>query len=132
MTRHGPGSPLAAGLVGLLVTGTYFVVWQVTVELPTCDQTGMFACSGPAFLMYVVGIPVTYVVWSLGLRAVRAPLPWLAPVGVLGALIVLVQIAEVVEPPTWVWPVVAGAVTAAWTRLLDPTRNPGHQLAPRE
>ncbi|HEX5861993.1 MAG TPA: hypothetical protein VFY58_09135 [Nocardioides sp.] len=121
MTRdHGSGSPLAAGLVGLLVTSGYLALWWVLVERATCEQTGMFACSGPAISMYLFGVPTAYVVWSLGLRLVRAPLPWLAPVVVLMALVVLVPTSEVIEPPTWGWPVVAGALTAAWARLLMP------------
>jgi hypothetical protein len=83
----------------------------------------MFACAGPAILMYLVGIPVGYVVWSLGLRAVCAPLPWLAPVVVLIALVLLVQVSEVIEPPMWVWPVVAGALTAGWVRLHGSART---------
>jgi hypothetical protein len=124
MTREDrPGSPIAAGITGLLVTAGYLGLWQVTVEAPTCDQTGMFACAGPAILMYLVGIPVGYVVWSLGLRAVCAPLPWLAPVVVLIALVLLVQVSEVIEPPMWVWPVVAGALTAGWVRLHGSART---------
>ena len=131
MTRERrPGSPIAAGIVGLLVTLGYLALWWVVVERPTCDQTGMFACSGPAISMYLFGVPATYVVWSLGLRLVRGPLPWLAPVAVLMALVVLVPMSEVIEPPIWVWPAVAGALNAAWARLLRPAvRNPHAEAA---
>ena len=91
----------------------------MVVEQATCNKTGMFACSGPAFLMYVVGVPVTYVVWSLALRVVRAPLPWLAPLAVLAAMLVLAPMTEAFEPPKWVWPAVMGALTGVWARFLQ-------------
>lgn len=59
--------------------------------------------------------------WSLGLRAVRAPLCWAAPLVVLAALVLLVPLSEVVEPPRWAWAGVAGALTALWVRLTRPS-----------
>ena len=126
MTREPrPGSPLAAGIVTLVVTSAYYLCWQVVVERrPPCQQTGVFACSGPALMLILLGVPATYLVWSLALRAVRAPLPWLAPLMVMGVLFVLVPMSEVVEPPTWVWPAVVGALTGLWARLLRPRVSP--------
>lgn len=118
------GSFAAAGLVGLVVSGGYLGTWWLVVERPTCDQTGMFACAGPAILMYLVGVPVAYLVWSLGLRAVRVGLPWLAPLAVLMLLIVIVPAAEVVEPPKWVWPFVAALGCGLWTRLVRAASPP--------
>jgi hypothetical protein len=112
------GTFVGAGMVGLLVSGGYLGAWYLAVERPTCEETGMFACTGPAILMYIVGVPVTYLVWSLGLRAVRVPLPWLVPVAVLLLLIVIVPVAEVVEPPNWVWPFVAAVACGLWARLF--------------
>ncbi|MGA9749699.1 MAG: hypothetical protein WBQ50_19775, partial [Nocardioides sp.] len=98
---------LATGLVGVLSAAGYLGVWEVVVERQVCESTGMFACAGPALVMYVVGIPLAYVVWSLGLRAVRAPLPWLLPVV---TVLVLAMLAPLVDPPVWVWPAVTGLV----------------------
>jgi hypothetical protein len=118
-----PASVLAAGLVGLLASGGYAATWYWVVERPVCEETGMFACIGPGVLMYVVGLPVTYVLWSLGLRAVRAPLPWLAPLATLLVLVVVVPLAEPLEPPMWVWPFVAGFVCVLWARIPRPSSN---------
>lgn len=118
------GSSFAAGTVGLLVSAGYAGAWYLAVERPTCEQTGVFACAGPGILMYVVGIPVTYVLWSLGLRAARVQLPWLAPVAVLLVLIVLVQLTEPIEPPLWVWPAVAALACALWARIAANVSSP--------
>ena len=105
-------------MVGLVVCAGYVTVWYLAVERPTCEQTGAFACAGPGILMYVVGVPVSYVLWSLGLRVVWAPLPWLAPLAVLAVLIVLVPLSEPIEPPLWMWPGVVALLCVAWARGL--------------
>ncbi len=110
------GSTFAAGIVGLLVSAGYLGAWYLAVERPVCEQTGVFACAGPGILMYVVGVPVAYLVWSLALRAARAPLPWLCPVAVLTALMLL---APLIELPLWVWPAVPALLSALWVRLID-------------
>jgi purine-cytosine permease-like protein len=57
---------------------------------------------------------VAYVALAIGLRIARTPLPWLAPMAVAGALVLLAELAELVDPPLWLWPVVVAALCAAW------------------
>jgi hypothetical protein len=109
--------------VGTLVAAGYLRAWYLAVERPTCTDTGVFACAGPALAMYVLGVPAAYVVLAVGLRVTGAPLPWLVPAVVLLALILLVPLSEPVDPPAWVWPPAVGLVCAGWTRLLPAARD---------
>ncbi len=116
---------VAAGLVGLVTCAGLMTAWYVVVEAPgSCDETGVFACTGGAFLVLILGIPITYVVWSLGLRFVGVPMPWLAPVTVLAVVFVLVNVTTAIEPPQWVWPVVASVTCGLWARLFQGVVSP--------
>ena len=96
------------------MSGAYAAAWFQLVERSTCDSTGVFSCAGPGILMLLVGVPVAYVVLAIGLRIARTPLPWLAPMAVAGALVLLAELAELVDLPLWLWPVVVAALCAAW------------------
>jgi hypothetical protein len=109
------GSSMAAGLVGLVVSAVYLAAWYQLVERSTCEGTGLFDCAGPAFLMLLVGVPMSYVFLSLGLRATGAPQPWLAPLVVAAAVVVLARFSSVVDLPLWLWPAVVAVLCALWT-----------------
>jgi hypothetical protein len=109
-----------AGLVGLLASAGFTAAWYLVVEAPgSCDQTGVFACMGDDLLLVIFGIPITYVLWPLGLRLAKAPMPWLAPFAVLTIISVLVSVTLAIEPPLWIWPVIASIICGLWTRLLE-------------
>ena len=119
------GTAFAAGLVGLLASAGFVAAWYFVVEVPrSCDQTGVFACMGDDLLLVIFGIPITYVLWPLGLRLAKAPMPWLAPFAVLTIISVLVSVTLAIEPPLWIWPIVASAICGLWARLLEGVVSP--------
>jgi hypothetical protein len=46
----------------------------------------------------------------------------------MAALLLLVQVTEVVEPPNWVWPLVMGGLAGLWTWFI----RPGEHTHPTE
>jgi hypothetical protein len=110
---------MGAGLVGLVVSAVYLAAWYQLVERSTCEGTGLFDCAGPAFLMLLVGVPMSYVFLSLGLRATGAPQPWLAPLAVAAVVVVLARFSSVVDLPLWLWPAVVAVLCALWTTLTN-------------
>ena len=107
---------LKACLVGLVVPGVFLAAWQVLVERATCESTGMFACAGPSLVLILVGVPLTYVVWSLGLAWAGLALPWLAPVMVMACLVVVVPLTARMDVPTVAWVMVIAVLTAGWAK----------------
>ncbi|GAB2744255.1 hypothetical protein [Nocardioides pakistanensis] len=108
---------LPAALLGAGLTGCYLGVWQVYVEQDPCESTAMLGCIGRGLQMYLVGLPVLYLLWALGMRLLGVALPWLAPLAVALALLVLAEPAQWLDLDLWVWPVLLGAVNAGWVRL---------------
>lgn len=107
---------LKAYLVGLVVPGAFLAAWQILVERATCESTGMFACAGPSIYLTLIGVPLTYVVWSLGLAWAGLALPWLAPVMVMGCLVVVVPLTAGMNVPTAAWVAVIAVMTAGWAK----------------
>ena len=107
---------LKACLVGLVVPGAFLAAWQILVERATCESTGVFACAGPGLFLILVGVPLTYVVWSLGLAWAGLALPWLAPVMVMGCLVVVVPLTAGMSVPTAAWVAVIAVMTAGWAK----------------
>jgi len=107
---------LKACLVGLVVPGAFLAAWQILVERATCESTGVFACAGPGLFLTLVGVPLTYVVWSLGLAWAGLALPWLAPVMVIGCLVVVVPLTAGMSVPTAAWVAVIAVMTAGWAK----------------
>lgn len=108
---------LPAALLGAGLTGCYLGVWEVYVEHDPCESTAVLGCIGRGLQMYLIGLPVLYLLWVLGMRLLGIALPWLAPVAVGVAVLLLVEPAEWLDLGPWVWPAVAGAVNAGWVRM---------------
>ena len=115
-TDRRKATTLKAGLVGFLVSGAYLTAWQVLVEGVTCESTGVFACAGPGLLMYLIGVPLAYVAWSLGLTWAGQALPWLAPLVVMGALVIVVPLTGSMELSQAWWLIVVAVMSAGWAR----------------
>lgn len=107
---------LKACLVGLAVPGAFLAAWQILVEQATCESTAMFGCAGPGLFLMLVGVPLTYVVWSLGLTWAGLALPWLAPVMVMACLVVVVPLTAGLHVPTAAWIAVIAVMTTAWAK----------------
>ena len=107
---------LKACLVGLVVPSAFLAAWEILVERATCESTGMFDCAGPGLLLVLVGVPLTYVVWSLGLTWAGLALPWMAPLIVMGCLVVVVPLTARLNVPTAAWVAVIAVMTTGWAR----------------
>lgn len=108
---------LPAALLGAGLSGSYLAVWEVYVENDPCESTAMFGCIGRGMTMYLVGLPLLYLVWSLGMRLVGVALPWLAPFAVGVCLVLVAEPLSWLDVGVWVWPLVVGLLNAGWVRV---------------
>jgi hypothetical protein len=103
-----------AALVGLIVPGAFLAAWQRIVEDAVCESTAALGCVGPALLLIVVGVPISYVGWSFGLALTGAALPWLAPLAIFGCMVVLVPLAAPLAVPNPAWLAFTSVTSATW------------------
>jgi hypothetical protein len=113
---------LGAAAVGFCALGLYVAAWRTFVAGSTCLPDAMGDCMGAPLAMVLVGLPVLYVVWAVGLRLCGAHYPWMAPPAIGLGLFVLARIIGPYETPVLVWLIVAAALSAGWRWWLRPGR----------
>ena len=113
---------LAAATVGFCALGLYVAAWRLFVAGSGCRPRTIGDCMGAPIAMAVVGLPVLYVVWAVGLRLTGARLSWLAPPAIGLALFVLARIIGPYETPVLVWLVAGAVLSAGWRLRLSPER----------
>ena len=118
--RPGPLPVLGAATVGFCALGLYVAAWRTFVAGSTCQEDTIGDCMGAPLAMAVVGLPVLYVVWAVGLRVTGAPYSWMAPPAIGLALFVLARIIGPYETPVLVWLVAAAVLSAGWRWWLSP------------
>ena len=119
----------AAG-VGFGSVGLYLAAWDLFVTQSSCPAFQPDGCTGRPLAMTVVGLPVLYVVWAVGLRGTGARLAALAPLALGLALFALARIVMPYETSLWLWPTVTGVLSGAWRWWFSPERS--GPAAPRE
>lgn len=118
MTR-GRNAALAGGaLAGLIAPGAFLFAWQRIVEDSGCESTAALGCVGPALLLIVIGVPICYVGWSLGLARTGSTLPWLAPLAIFGLLVVVVPMTAPLAVPVPAWLAFTSIASATWAWAL--------------
>ena len=120
---------LAAG-VGFGSVGLYLAAWDLFVTQSSCPAFQPDGCTGRPLAMTVVGLPVLYVVWAVGLRGTGARLAALAPLGLGLARFALARSELPYETSLWLWPTVTGVLSGAWRWWFSPERS--GPAAPRE
>jgi hypothetical protein len=115
-------SLLGAATVGFCAVGLYVAAWRTFVGGSTCRADAGGDCMGAPLAMAVVGLPVLYIVWAVGLRVGGAAYPWMAPAAIGLALFVLARIIGPYETPVVVWLVAAAVLSAGWRWWLSPGR----------
>ena len=120
---------LAAG-VGFGSVALYLAAWDLFVTQSSCPAFQPDGCTGRPLAMTVVGLPVLYVVWAVGLRGTGARLAALAPLALGLALFALARIVMPYETSLWLWPTVTGVLSGAWRWWFSPERS--GPAAPRE
>jgi hypothetical protein len=114
---------LAAG-VGFAAVGLYLVAWDLFVTQSTCTTfQPPDGCTGRPLAMTLVGLPVLYVVWAVGLRGTGARHAALAPLALGVALFVLARMVMPYETTLWLWPTATGVLSAAWRWRFSPERS---------
>ena len=96
-------------------------VWALAADRP-CAEQRVLACAGPSLALAVIGTPVLALLTFAILRAAGARS---ALMGILALVVsgwILVSMAEVVEPPPAVWPLLIGGTAAGYV-VLEPARR---------
>jgi hypothetical protein len=119
MSRGPASRALLSAVIGLAAPGAFLAFWYRLVENVRCESTAMFACTGRPAAMIVIGLPLCYVVWSVGLRLAGVGHPWLAPLAIALGLVLLVPLSAPLGVPNWCWVAVATAASAAWGWFFD-------------
>lgn len=112
---------LLGGLVGLAACAGYAWVWIASSDYE-CGDTGVLACMEYWVAAMVVATPTVYVLWSLAFKALGTRWPWLAPLGVFAALVVLSAPLGSLDVPLPVWLCLCGVLSASWA-WLPPRRT---------
>lgn len=122
VVRPRPAVPwmVAAAAVGFGTVSLYMVVWGTFATGSSCRPVAAGDCMGGPLAMVLVGLPVLWAVWAVGLRVCGARYPWSAPPAIGLALFVLARIVGPYETPLLVWPVVAAVLSALWRWRFSP------------
>jgi hypothetical protein len=109
-----------AGVVGFSTVGLYLVAWHLFVTQSSCRGFEHDDCTGAPLAMTMVGIPLLYVVWAVGLWATGARFAGLAPLAFGLALFVTARIVVPYETSLWLWPSITGVLSAVWRWRFGP------------
>ena len=105
---------LAAAAVGFCALGLYLGAWTLFVTGSACATAAGGVCNGAPIAMAVVGLPVLYAAWAVGLALTGARLAGLAPLAIGLALFALARATDYHETPTLIWLLSAALLSAGW------------------
>lgn len=109
-----------AGVVGFSTVGLYLVAWDTFVTQSSCRGFEHDDCTGAPLAMTLVGLPVLYAVWAVGLRAAGSRHAGVAPLALGIALFMVARVVVPYDTSLWVWPTIAAVLSAVWRWWFSP------------